>query len=275
ASPSTGDRNLMSAPWEKKYCLSFSVISPITTPAFRASGLHPSPNFRTNSIAIVSRLQRQARRNSYGTRGSSLLWVRGFQREERDDPDQFLQRDRLFDVVLEPSAQDTRSVFRTAESGKGGRRRRAAAQAWASRRGKEGRTRSHGVMRFTGVRVVGRDMSTVPFSLSLRRSLRDRAVAARPAGASQNDSGDSGSRHPSGGCASLHLATCGRKVEADAPCDDPASKARDQLVTSMRWTSDTQVSTCIKAIFTLTIPVRTLGNRGLIYPAIAVPLSVR
>ena len=42
----------------------------------------------------------------------------------------------------------------------------------------------------TGVPVVGRDMSTVPFSLSLRRSLRDRAVAARPAGASQNDSGD-------------------------------------------------------------------------------------
>ena len=36
-----------------------------------------------------------------------------------------------------------------------------------------------------------------------------------------------GSRHPSGGCTSLHLATCGRKVEADAPCDDPASKARN------------------------------------------------
>ena len=44
----------------------------------------------------------------------------------------------------------------------------------------------------TGVRVVGRDMSTVPFSLSLRRSLRDRAVAARPAGGSQNDVGTTG-----------------------------------------------------------------------------------
>jgi hypothetical protein len=41
----------------------------------------------------------------------------------------------------------------------------------------------------TGVRVVGRDMSTVPFSLSRRRSLRGRAVAASPAGASQNDVG--------------------------------------------------------------------------------------
>jgi hypothetical protein len=51
----------------------------------------------------------------------------GFQREEPNDPDQFLQRDRLLDVVVEPSAQDTRPVFGTAESGEGGRRRRAAA----------------------------------------------------------------------------------------------------------------------------------------------------
>jgi len=35
--------------------------------------------------------------------------------------------------------------------------------------------------------VDGHNMPTVPFSLSLKRRLRERAVAARPAGAIQND----------------------------------------------------------------------------------------
>ena len=48
-----------------------------------------------------------------------------FQREERDDPGQFLQRDWLLDVVLEPGAQDTGAVFWTGEAGEGGRGHRA------------------------------------------------------------------------------------------------------------------------------------------------------
>src|SRR2546425_1217423 len=51
----------------------------------------------------------------------------GFQREEPNDPDQFLQHDRLLDVVLEPSAQDTGLVFGPGESGERGRRRRPPA----------------------------------------------------------------------------------------------------------------------------------------------------
>jgi hypothetical protein len=50
-------------------------------------------------------------------------------------------------------------------------------------------------------------------------------VAARLAGANENTSGTkgrrAGTRHASGGYASLHLATRGRNVKTDAPCDDP------------------------------------------------------
>src|SRR4029450_6217105 len=54
----------------------------------------------------------------------------GFPREKSNDPDQFLQRDRLLDVVLEPRTQDTRPVFGTAESTESSRRRRAAPLGW-------------------------------------------------------------------------------------------------------------------------------------------------
>ena len=125
------------------------------------------------------------------------------------------------------------------------------------------------VIRGIAVHVLGQDISTVPFSLSLRRRL------TRPSRGSETCRGESersgtkgaasgGSRHASRGCASLHLATRGRNFKASAPCDDPASKAPYQLLTSIQWTSNTQVSTYIKDIF-MVIPALTLGNSGLIY----------
>jgi len=43
-----------------------------------------------------------------------------FQGEARDDPGQFAWSDRLFNVILEPCAQDAGSVFGAGESGEGG-----------------------------------------------------------------------------------------------------------------------------------------------------------
>src|SRR5436309_8019594 len=80
----------------------------------------------------------------------------------------------------------------------------------------------------------------LPFSLRLRRSLRDRAVAASPAGASTNDSGTTrgaacgGPSRERGGAPHGTLRRAVAMLRTGAPFEDPAPEARHQLVTDAR-----------------------------------------
>ena len=77
-------------------------------------------------------------------------------------------------------------------------------------------------------------MSAVPFPLSRRQGLSRRSSTCRGDSERPELRGwrPAGGRYRSGGCTSLHLATCRRNVPSGHAFQDPASKARHQLVTA-------------------------------------------
>src|SRR5439155_26244116 len=101
----------------------------------------------------------------------------------------------------------------------------------------------------TSDRVVGLDMSAVPFPLSRRRGLSRRSSTCRGDSERPELRGGrpAGGRYRSGGCTSLHLATCGRNVQGGHAFKDPASKACYQLVTVRtvdRWRAGVNKIVC-------------------------------